>query len=102
MSFNGTEGEYYSPEEAGELTRRYRKAKINTVEGGFMGREKLQAILDQTGCMGIRVYFGMDEDKTMSMVFVGADADENDLLKNITQHVLKCPPRCSEKNVLNS
>jgi hypothetical protein len=102
MSFYGTEGEFYSPREAGEFTRRYREAKINPIEGGFIGREKLQAILDQDGCMGIRVYLGLDEDNSMNLVFVGADAEQNDIMNVIVERIPKCPPNCSSLNELNS
>lgn len=102
MSFDGREGEFYTPEKAGEFTRRYRAAKINPIEGGFIGREKLQAILDQDGCMGIRVYFGLDEDNTMNMVFVGADVEHNDILDKVVEFIKKNPPYGSSPNSLNS
>lgn len=102
MSFNGKEGEYYTPEQAGEFTRRYRNARINTIEGGFIGREKIEKILENPNCVGIRVYLGLDEDDSMNFVFVGADAEQNDILDCIVEKTHRCPPSCSELNVLNS
>lgn len=102
MAFDGTEGEFYTPEKAGEFTRRYRNARINPVEGCFIGREKLQAILNQPNCVGVRVYFGMDSDNTMNMVFVGADNNQNDILDVVVENVRKNPPYGSDNNPLNS
>lgn len=102
MSFDGREGEFYTPEKAGEFTRRYRTARINPIEGGFIGREKLQAILDQAGCIGIRVYLGMEPDNSMNFVFVGADNEQNDILDIVVENVRKNPPYGSSANPLNS
>lgn len=102
MSFDGTEGEFYTPREAGEFTRRYRTARINPIEGGFIGREKLQAILDQDDCIGVRVYLGLEPDNSMNFVFVGADNEQNDILDIVVENVRKNPPYGSTANTLNS
>lgn len=102
MAFDGREGEFYTPEKAGEFTRRYRNARVNTIEGGFIGREKLQAILDQPGCIGVRVYLGMEPDNSMNFVFVGADIQQNDILEVVVENVRKNPPYGSTANPLNS
>lgn len=102
MAFDGREGEFYAPREGGEFTRRYREANINPIHGGFIGKEKLKAILNQEGCMGIRVYFGMDEENLMNLVLVGADNNGNDIMNVIVEQVRRCPPGCSQENELNS
>jgi hypothetical protein len=102
MTFDGTEGEFYTPREAGEFTRRYRLANINPIHGGFIGREKIEKILENDDCMGIRVYLGLDEDNTMNFVFVGTDAEQNDIMNVIVERIPKCPPNCSSLNELNS
>ncbi len=103
MAFNGNESKKVTLAKAAVWTSNYRE----TVSAGetiahFFGKEKLNSILSQSGCMGIRIYYGIDNGEK-NLVLVGADADENDQLNGIIlQHSSKCPTFCSEPNALNS
>jgi hypothetical protein len=104
MSFDGNEGEVVTLQEAAIWTANYRKT---IVEGEtiahFIGKEKLKLILDQEDCVGVRIYYGLDENGENNLVFVGADKNENDLVNGvILEYAKKCPPACSDKNSLNS
>jgi hypothetical protein len=53
--------------------------------------------------MGIRVYYGEEDNGTPSLVFVGANDQENDQINGtIADKTIKCPPICSDPNALNS
>lgn len=48
-----------------------------------MGKNILQAILDQPGCAGIRFYNGINEKGQKTLVYVGMDAEGKDLIKHV-------------------
>lgn len=102
MSFNGTEGEAISLETGATYTKNYRDENPDGVQSAFFGRDLLEALLAQPGSMGIRIYYGLNEDGIQELVLVSADADENDDLNLIVDKSHKCPPRCPKKNALNS
>jgi hypothetical protein len=104
MSFNGNEGDYITLEEGAAMTASYRSSvQPGTVTGQFVGKEKLIQILNQPNCVGIRMYYGLDEFNENSIVAVGVDSNENDITNgHIIDRFIKCPPRCSKRNPLNS
>ena len=105
MSFTGKEGAPITVEEAQAMIGRYR-TKYATKEGSdepsntiwsFSGREIIEKILDQEGCVGIRFYFA-ERDGYQDLVMIGADKDENDLVKGvIADRIRSCPPKCSSR-----
>ncbi|XOV68620.1 MAG: hypothetical protein ACFHU9_05455 [Fluviicola sp.] len=102
MAFNGTEGGLISLETGADMTERYRSKNPDEIKGHFFGKDVLQEILDQEGCMGIRMYYGLDEDYNKALVIVGADASENDMTSKVGDISLPCPSVCSAPNDLNS
>ena len=104
MSFDGNEGKVVSLEEAAIWTANFR----NSIQPGetiahFIGKNKLLELLEQENCVGVRIYYGLDENGEKNLVFVGADENENDLVDGIIlEYATKCPPKCSEKNDLNT
>lgn len=104
MSFNGSEGDFITLREGSEMTKRYRNTiQPGEVIGVFMGKEKLKAILDQSECKGIRFYFAKNERNENTLVLVGADANQNDLVDGlIADNCPPCPNICSISNSLNS
>lgn len=104
MSFEGNEGKVVSLHEAAVWTANYRKSiKSGETIAHFIGKNKLIELLEQENCVGVRIYYGLDENGEKNLVFVGADQNENDLIENIIlEFTKKCPPYCSDKNPLNS
>lgn len=102
MTFNGTEGEMLSKEDARKLLDNYRNspafAANNNTEGILFGRDHLLSILGQTGCRGIRVYYGKDgvlPTDSAQLVIVGTDDEGNDLTDKILDAGVPCPDFCS-------
>lgn len=104
MSFNGNEGDFITLREGSEMTKRYRNTiQPGEVIGVFMGKEKIQAILDQSECKGIRFYFARNERNENTLVLVGADANQNDIVDGlIADKAYPCPQTCGNANNLNS
>lgn len=68
-----------------------------------MGKEKIKAILDQSECEGIRFYFAVNDNGENTLVLVGADSNQNDMVNGlIADHLVTCPIFCSNSNSLNS
>lgn len=102
MAFDGTEGGAISLAEGAILTKEHRLRNPTALKARFFGKDIINQILDQEGCMGIRVYFGQDEDGNRQLVLAGADSDENDLLDLVADTSIPCPNYCSSNNALNS
>jgi len=97
MSFDGNEAEQFPLDEAAKWTANYRAANPQGVKAHFFGKNILQDILNQPGCMGIRVYYALDDDGKQQMIMVGANADENDMFNDIIAEKAKpCPPFCDK------
>ena len=101
-SFDGKEGGLITLASGASLTRTFRTNFPNQVKGRFFGKNILNDILAQQGCMGIRMYFGQETDGTMNLVICGADANTNDMLDKIADMSIICPQVCSTNNDLNS
>jgi len=82
MAFDGSEGEFISLSEGSDLTSEFRSSYSTQPLGYFFGREKLEELLAQENCEGIRIYFG-EKNRTLQLVLVGADDNQYDLLDKI-------------------
>lgn len=104
MSFNGSEGAFISLEEGAVMTANYRNTiQPGEVIGVFMGKEKIEKILEQPGCVGMRFYFAINEKGEKTLVLVGTDANQNDIVDGlIGDDCSPCPKLCSIENDLNS
>lgn len=103
MGFDGTEGSTITLPAASAMTKEHRARNSGARLGHFFGKDIIQQILDQEGCMGIRIYYGIDPGTGMrELVVVGANEEEDDMLDLVADFSMACPNRCSSANVLNS
>lgn len=104
MSFTGNEGSIVTLENASKLTEEYRKTiSPGDTIANAVGKNLVESILAQPGCMGIRFYYALNEQGNKQLVLVGVDENGNDLTEgNIVDQLPNCPPRCSIANPLNS
>lgn len=104
MSFNGNEGAEITLTEASQMTKNYRdQAGLNPTLSHYVGKTHFEAILNQSGCVGIRIYYAIAENGEKQLVFVGVDSEENDLYNGIlVDRSILCPPTCPRINPLNS
>lgn len=101
MSFNGSEGEVFPLNTAAAWTANYRKEYPNGIKAHFFGKDILNQILAQPRCLGIRMYYALDENGVQQMILVGAKADESDMTDGIIAEVSRpCPPYCGTNSTL--
>lgn len=94
--FDGNEGTVISKATASAMNAAWRANHKNEIKGVFYGKNKLKDILDQTDCMGIRVYFSELPTGAMTAVLVGVKADESDMENGIILDYGKgCPTNCT-------
>jgi hypothetical protein len=98
---------------AKDLIKRYRENLDALVSKDYTGSlpnaetfdaSAIQAILNQQGCVEFRAYYGMKEDKTVCLIFIGVDAQGNDIINSlksneedvIVEFGRPCPPYCND------
>jgi hypothetical protein len=106
-TFNGTEGAPIELKTAKEWAANYRaslKEPKDTV-AHFFGYDIIQKILAEPGCMGIRIYYGINDKGEKQLMLVGADKAGDNLLPEegkqlvdggnmIADVSLPCPSYC--------
>lgn len=66
-----------------------------SIKGGFIGRDALDSLLAQSGCIGVRYYYAKKDDGSPTLVLVGVGPDGNDLEQGVLlQQIIPCPPWC--------
>lgn len=101
MSFNGTEGKVISLADGAEITQNWRNEHANESKAVFFGKDHIEDLLRQTGCVGIRIYYAINESNDYTMVLVGTNEDEDDMTELVIDTGMRCPPRCAQPNSLN-
>ncbi len=101
MAFDGNEGEIIDLRTAGTWTSNYQEQNEGGVKAHFYGKNKLNQILNQTGCVGIRIYRAIDDVGADVLVLVGVDGEENNMEGGvILENGTPCPPRCGTSSSL--
>lgn len=67
-------------EEGYKMVTAFREANPQAVPGFFIGRNILEQILNQPGCVGISYRKGLNEAGEEHLVYTGVDAEGNDIL----------------------
>lgn len=101
MTFDGTEGGVIPLSVASALTAEFRRLNPTQTKCHYFGKNNIQALLNQSGCMGIRAYRGVDTAGEGQLVLVGVNAQGNDMLQMIVDLSVPCPKYCSCDNDLN-
>ena len=83
--------------EAIVYTHAYQDQFPDATKAFFAGKNKLNLILDQEGCIGIRIYDGFDmETNSTNRVLVGVDATGEDMVSGtLLEQLIPCPKACS-------
>lgn len=128
MKVTGNEKHKISLNDAKKFTSGYRKEKAEFMtadkmkekeakKGGFFAKPDLEDLLNQPGCIGMRYYYGRDDEGKKNLVLCGVDKDGNDILPSedkarmavesrqeqgiMLEKSLPCPPFCSNNVLLN-
>ncbi|MCA8829113.1 hypothetical protein [Hymenobacter pini] len=110
-------------QQASDWTRNYRNQNPGGVKGHCISAAILNDLLSQPGCVGVRAYYGLDDNGAPKLILVGYDSNDNDILSStataargvmdeesssltsssqIATALPPCPPCCSIDNPLNS
>lgn len=74
-------------------------------------RSALDALLAKTGCEGIRIYYGLDEESKVHAILVAVDENNEDILpgsntETVQEYIVergqRCPDVCPPASPLNS
>jgi hypothetical protein len=132
---NGTSSKHRIPlDKAKKMTRFFRDHRGQNNIPGQLGtivpisetfdRAGFDALLAQPGCVGLRIYYGMDDNLGLHAIIVGVDAQNRDILPTSTttsamtsttteggvsteetgiilDEGLRCPPSCPPASDLN-
>ena len=72
-------------------------------------KSDFETLINQTGCVKVRVYFGMKDGKAISTLIVGVNAENEDMISStnpaytdvILDDAERCPNMCPPPSVLN-
>jgi hypothetical protein len=93
--FTGDEGEEFPLSTASDWTANYRAAEPGATKAYFFGQQILSDILAQEDCVGIRIYYAIDDEGAKHMILVGVNEDGNDQTSGIVaQRGIGCPSYC--------
>jgi hypothetical protein len=84
ISFDGSEGDPLSLSTAQKWTANYRSLHPNGTFAHFFGQEIINQILSEQGCIGIRIYYALDETGAKKLLLVGSTAIGENLLPRST------------------
>lgn len=101
MNVNPDTGEYITLDEAQQYVKAYRQLHPEGIIWFTVGSNRAQAILEQKGCIGIRIYHGYDErEQHYNLVLIGVDEDGEDMREGVIVEKLDvCPPYCYNKKL---
>ena len=102
MTFTGSEDHSITLAEASAMTANYRNANPGETTAHAFGKNAITAIFAQTGCVGMRIYYALDDSGVKYLIIVGLDASGNDLSSGLlAERSYLCPNACSSANSLN-
>jgi hypothetical protein len=96
--FTGHENFNTTLDSASQFTHRY---QAGLALGEYFGRDALMSVLNQPGCVGLRIYQGRRAEGNSAIVVVGVTADGHDLtMGQMLETGIPCPPICDTNWVL--
>jgi len=103
MNLDQNSGEVITLSEAQNLVRNFQANNPEENKAFYVGSNHLKAIMEQEGCIGVRIYNAYDDQsKTKTVVLVGVDENENDMKDGvIVDRTSKCPPNCPTVSILD-
>lgn len=103
MPISPNSGSEISLQEAQTLATAFRTKFPKEIKAAFVGVETLNLILNQSDCIGVRIYNGYDSDLgRLAPVLVGVDSTGKDMTDGVILDRLKlCPEFCDTSSPLS-
>jgi len=78
-TFDGSEGDAITLATATSWAANYEAQNAPTVKSHFFGSDAIKNILSSSGCVGIRIYYSIDDSGDRQLLLIGANNKGNDL-----------------------
>ena len=92
-----------SLQDAAQLTKNYRDAHPGAVIAQRFEKSAIADIINQEGCVSIRIYYAQTSGGAPQLVITGVDCNNNDMYTGkLVEYGHPCPSDCSSSNPLNS
>ncbi len=92
-----------SLEDAVGMTRRWRQRFPQAIKAGAFHADQVRELLEQPGCVALRIYNGMNDQNEAQFVLVGVDKSDRDMTEGVLlEFHVPCPPFCEDGSALNS
>jgi len=114
---------FISLQEGIDMTSLYRSSKESILKTEYQNlnilplsetfsRGEFDTVLAKSGCEGLRIYYGMDENLKIHAIIVGVDEEGNDMIpeesslteeeEDIIEKGNRCPDLCPNESPLNT
>ena len=102
MGTDKNTGKVITLKEAIDFTQSFQTRNPEELKSLFVGINKLNLILDQKNCVGLRIYNGYDtKTKKNNLVLVGVDEKGEDITDGvILENLNPCPVYCPKSSPL--
>lgn len=102
MEINKKNGSVIDLSRAIELTHSYQEMNPLKANSYFVGFDRLDELLQQNQCVGMRIYPGLDNTTNqINMVLVGVDKSGEDMTSGLLlDELVTCPPMCPKESQL--
>jgi ABC-type dipeptide/oligopeptide/nickel transport system permease subunit len=98
VNFAGYKNQSISFQEAKGLIKTYERIAVSdAVIAQYFGKDIVDKILAQPGCVGVRMYYGKHENGKPGVIILGVDKYGKDMVSVVlAPPVLPCPPLCDD------
>jgi len=102
MAVNNNSGEVISLDDAIDYTHTFQENNPDSIKAFFAGINKINHVLGQEDCIGIRFYSGLDPITGIkNLVLVGVDQSGEDITGGvIVEKLITCPSICPTNSAL--
>ena len=102
MAIDRNTGEVITLNEAVNYAHSFQERQPEAIKSFFVGTNKLNRIIEQEGCIGVRIYNGYDPvTNKENRVLVGVDASGEDISNGIiVEYLNPCPTDCPKSSPL--
>ncbi len=100
VNFAGYKNQSVSFQEALRLIKTYEHiAASDVVIAQYFGKDIVDKILAQPGCLGVRMYYGKHASGKSGVLLIGVDKYGKDMVTGVlAMPVIICPPYCGGSN----
>ena len=102
MSINIDNGKIITKPDAENYTHAFQAKNPKATKAYFIGLDKINLILKQDNCIGVRIYDGYNAKTSKeNRVIVGVDKTGEDMVEGIIiEELIPCPPHCPKESSL--